>query len=187
MRTDNPKPRNKPAPEGYRNFNGNYVHDYPRPFFERNDRSSRLTYNPETGIGELYLNSKAIYPADLRKSEIRIGKLLQKRLNATRYICRVKGNQKTRGEDTFNINTEFHFASKSIPDNIQDIPSLVEDNILQGRYKGYSPKTGEIIYCEFNELPEGCNRYLVIQECNEPTFTSDGKRSAVQGYIWNYA
>ena len=166
---------------------GLWIFKYHRDFFERKDRDSRITFNPANGTGELYFNSKSKLPADLRKSEIRIGKILKKCFNATRYICIVKGNQKTKGEDTFNINTEFHFACKSRPENVLHIPTLIEENILQGRYKGFNPNTGETVYCEFNELPEGRKRYQVIEECNEPTFSRDGKRSTVQGYVWNYA
>ena len=177
----------KQVPEGYRVFNGNYIYDYKMPFFERNDGKSRIAYNPTTGIGELYFNAKAEAPADLRKSEKRLGKLLQEALNAKRYICIVNGNQKTKGEPVFNLNIQFHFASDTVPENAQAIQSIIENNIVPGMYKGYNPKTGETVCMEYSELPEGVTRYCIIEECNSPTFSKKGKRNTVQGYIWDYA
>ena len=128
MKAEKPNRRNKPAPEGYRNFNGNYVHDYPRPFFERNDRSSRITYNPETGVGELYYNIHNELPTDKVKTEKILGPILKEVFNTNKYICVTGVVNKSNKDRYYCCSIQFHFKSDKIPENPEIIPSIIEDN-----------------------------------------------------------
>lgn len=166
---------------------GNYVYKYHRDFKEKLIADSRITYNPVNGVGELYYNVRTECPINRRWTEKKLGALLKAAFGTSKYICIAGTVNKSNRGDYYCCSIQFHFKSKSIPQNPETIPSIIENNVVAQRFVGVDKETGEAEYYEYNELPYDAHiKRLIVQQCEEPKVTKKGKKASCVGKYWSY-
>ena len=168
---------------------GKMVYKYHRDFFERLDGQSRISYQPSTGVAMLLYNIQTEYPVNGLATKKVLGGMLKRHFNADKYICVVSDGNKVKNKDVFASSIQFYFRTDTVPENAQDIPSLIEENLIQREFESTDAKTGDKEYYNYIELLNefGYNaRFRITQECECPTITREGNRTKIGGCYWRY-
>ena len=166
------------------------VFKYHRDFKEPLLRDSRITYNPETGVGELYYNFKTQAPVNENQSSKQMGKVLKSVFNTDTYICNITPGNKTKGKDNYSNALSFYFKISGLPQGIEDMDSIIEPNIVLQEYVRTDVKTGEVDFYTFTELKglyEQPDVFHIIQMCEGSMLSPKGKKRHIKGGYWKFA
>ena len=167
---------------------GRFVFKFHRDFKEHPRADSRLTFDPNKGVGEIYINFRLPFPLDTDTAQTEISRSLRKFLNADRYICVIEGNNKVKGEDLFYVNIQFHFRAKDKPEDASSIPEIMESAFQPRLFRKIDRITGESELIEYFELPDKPYRNKIVQYCEDPKPTESlKKRPSFKGYYYEFA
>ena len=166
------------------------VFKYHRDFFENLLRKSKITYDQETGVGELYYNFKTEEPINSESSSRVLGSKLKEIFKTKRYICEVSRGKKTKGASTYTNTVKFYFKTPEFPQGIEDMDGIIYPHIVFQEFMRTDFKTGEVEYLSFKELKEKYSKldvFHIIQECEEPKISPKGKRITIRRCYWEFA
>ena len=172
---------------GYRRNSGCYMFDYQQPFTEATDRRSRARYNPDTKVCDIYYNIKTPMPLNRSKTAKYVQKSLKYFLGADKFICTVSESQ-AACEGTYCTNIQFYYRDTKAPDpqKLEQVPSIISDNVVPIEFQRTDVVTGESCVVSFDEI-EPKFRYGVMKICRGSQINKkSGKRKSVDGAYWTF-
>lgn len=100
---------------------------YLQPYYEHPSRNSRALFK-DSGVFELFFNSRSDVRINSSESQKLIGKELQYLLRCDKYLCVVEPTAGSTRKSDFIFNTQFYCRLETLPspEIMSEIPNLIK-------------------------------------------------------------
>lgn len=147
---------------------------------------SRATYEPSTGVFEVFVNMYEPIPFDPVRSRRSIGNALKGYFGVQGLtITDVQPGQCKGGK--FRTRVAFYAKTAERPDagKVSKVREVIAKAAVEPLFIGVN-KSGDTVEYAYTELPYNANgRSRIYKGCYERRAGADRKNYAVQGYYWN--
>lgn len=148
--------------------------------------TSRVTYQPSTGVFEVYVNMYDSKPYDPVRSRRSIGGALKGYFKVQGLtITDVLPGRCKNGK--FNTRVAFYAKTAERPDagKVSKVREVIAKAAVEPLFRGVN-KSGDTVEYAYTELPFDANgRSRIYKGCYDRRAGVDRKNHAVQGYYWN--